>query len=308
LGPPIVCGGPIVPKNLHAMTAPHRTGIAAATTNGHPPKAESPEFPMRRPQGSRGPITWLLDLFSNVWLGVFLLTCLFVYSSIGSAGAPIGPGMLRPWFILNPDAWVSIRQLRPFEMTEFEWFHWWPFDLLIALICVNLVVATLRRIPFNAINLGVWMIHSGIIILCLGSVWYFSTKVEGDTPVNRRMIYVKLPTGESTTMVALPGARAVIGSGANAYLLQVTSIDPSWELRSGDDVGKKAYSVSVMVQSQGGQFIRQLLAGYPQYTEDMIRSDDPAQPMQRAVKALGKPLVDEAIQLSLNYSPQDKSS
>src|SRR5688572_19890199 len=94
----------------------------------------------------RGPIRLLLDLFSSVWLGVTLLAILFVYSSIGSAGAPVHPN------ILDPAHWVAVRQLRPFEMTEFEWFHWWPFDLLIALICVNLVVATLRRIPLNALT------------------------------------------------------------------------------------------------------------------------------------------------------------
>src|SRR5687767_11875140 len=85
----------------------------------------------------------LLSLFSSIWLGVTLLALLFVYSAIGSSGVPIHPN------ILDPSHWVAVRQLRPFEMTEFEWFHWWPFDLLIALICVNLVVATLRRIPFK---------------------------------------------------------------------------------------------------------------------------------------------------------------
>ena len=50
-------------------------------------------------------------------------------------------------------ALVFVRQTRFFEMTEFEWFHWWPFDLLIGLICLNLVVATLRRIPACAARL-----------------------------------------------------------------------------------------------------------------------------------------------------------
>ena len=95
----------------------------------------------RRP---RGPITLLLNLLSSIWLGVTLLAILFIYSSIGSAG------------ILYPtgDGWVhaQFRQWRGLEMTEFEWFHWWPFDLMIALICINLVVATLRRIPPDSLN------------------------------------------------------------------------------------------------------------------------------------------------------------
>jgi len=33
-------------------------------------------------------------------------------------------------------------------------------------MCLNIVVATLRRIPLRVVNLGVWMIHTGIIVLC----------------------------------------------------------------------------------------------------------------------------------------------
>jgi len=257
-----------------------------------------------RPSRRRGPIKLLLDLFSSIWLGVILLTLLFIYCSIGSSGVPTG------FNILDPAVWVSVRQWRWIELTEFEWFHWWPFDLLIALICINLVVATLRRIPFNVINLGVWMIHTGIITLALGSVWYFSTKVEGDTPVVRRRIMIEVPGQPPSSMLALPGNRQVVGVGDDAYLFQVTDIDPQWELLSGDDVGKKSYKVAVMVQSKTGVFVRNLIANFPQYTEDMVRNTDPPvdgqpqPPFKRAIKAIGKPLVDEAIKLTLDYEPQ----
>ncbi|MDA0214498.1 MAG: hypothetical protein O2875_03960, partial [Planctomycetota bacterium] len=90
--------------------------------------------------------------------------------------------------------WVhaQMRQWRPFEMTEFEWFHWWPFDLLIGLIALTLIVTTLRRIPLRVINLGVWTIHTGIIVLIVGSFIYFHAKVEGDAPVARRKIVWKV--------------------------------------------------------------------------------------------------------------------
>jgi hypothetical protein len=258
-------------------------------------------MPYRAP---RGPIRLLLDLFSSVWLGVSLLAILFVYSSIGSAGAP------RHINIFNPGAWEAVRQWRFFEMTEFEWFHWWPFDLLIALICINLVVATLRRIPLNALTAGVWMIHSGIIILALGSVWYFSTKVEGDAPVIRRRIVAMAPgMTEPVSIPALPGNSVIVGDpqSPDAYLLQVADIDPQWELLSGDEKGKKAYKVSVRVQSRLGTFTRDLIADRPQYTQDIIRNPDAkpgSPPMVRAINVLGKPLVDEALQLSLEYDPQ----
>jgi len=252
------------------------------------------------PRGSL--VASVLDLFSRIWLGVFLLAVLFVYSSIGSAGMPIGPGITRFPFFLRPDAWVSVREIM--EITEFEWFHWWPFDVIISLICVNLVVATLRRIPFNVVNLGVWMIHSGIIVLAIGSVWYFGTKVEGDAPVARRRVVARIPGHEPVSFVASPGNRAQIGTGGDAYLLEVASIAPSWPLLSGDDAGRRAYKVSVRVQTATQSFIRELIAGYPQYSEDLVRSGDPAQPVARAKKALGTALVDETLSLALEYDPQ----
>lgn len=252
----------------------------------------------------------VLDLFSNVRFGIVLLVLLFIYSSVGSAGIvyPIHPN------IFSTDAWVhaQLRQFRPFELTEFEWFHWWPFTLLIALICLNMTVTTLRRIRLNVINLGVWMIHTGIIVLSVGSVIYFAGKVEGDVAIVRRQLVAEIdgPNGPIRAVVAaVPGARTTLDGPGGRYELEVASIDPSWEIRSGDDLGRRAYSVSVMVTGPGGgegnRFIRQLLAGYPQYTEDMVFTADHTQPMQRSVKVTGAPIVDEALRLSLDYQPSE---
>ena len=77
------------------------------------------------------------------------------------------------------------------------------------------------------------------------------------------------------------------------------------ELRSGADQGKRAYSVNVLVTGPGQRYIRQLIAGYPAYTEDMVFTDDRAQPVKRAVKVSGKPTVDERLFLALDYAPAD---
>lgn len=258
----------------------------------------------------RGPITALLDFFSSVRLGIVLLVLLFVYMSIGSAGIlyPTHPNLL------HPDAWVhaQLRQWRPFEMTEFEWFHWWPFNLMIALLCINMVVTTLRRIPLNAINAGVWMIHTGIIVLALGSVYYFMTKVEGDAPVARRAITVSILDEESggvldtARILAMPGVRTSVGVGDRRYDLSVQSIDPSWELLSGDDEGERAFSVNLMVErGDGERFIRQVIAGYPDYTEDLVFSDDPTQPFKRNVKVDGERLYDDELLVGLEFAPTE---
>ena len=234
---------------------------------------------------SRSLIQVPLDVFSSVWTGIVLLSLLFIYSSIGSAYPPL-------------------RQLPMFEMTEFEWFHWWPFKTLISLICLTLVVTTVRRIPFKVINYGVWMIHTGIITLAIGSVWYFGTKVEGQAPILRRAVVIEVPGAAPVRLPAVPGNSTTVHVDNRIYAFQISEIDPSWEILSGDDAGKRAYAVSVAVQDGQEFFVRQLLAGYPQYTEDIIRSDDPNQPMVRAKKVLGKPLVNEDITLSLDYQPQ----
>ena len=93
----------------------------------------------------------LLDLFSSVRLGITLMVLIFLYSAVGSAGLPVH------WNVLRPDAWLPLREA--FDLSEFRWFNWWPFALLIALFCVNLSVTTIRRIPFNRVNLGVWITY-----------------------------------------------------------------------------------------------------------------------------------------------------
>ncbi|MFM1803940.1 MAG: ResB-like family [Planctomycetota bacterium] len=269
----------------------------------------------RAPWWRRGVAGWALDLFSSVKFGIWLMAILFVYSSIGSAGIVYPDFDAGTWNIFDPANWAhdQLRQWRNLEMTEFEWFHWWPFDLMMILISLNIVVTTLRRIPFKPVNYGVWGIHAGIIVLVIGSFIYFGMKVEGDTPVARRTIVAEFDAARSDgsmareriVFTASPGQRVERGEGGQRISLEVRSIDPAWELLTGEDKGKRAYSVTVAVEREGKRYMRQLLAGYPELTEDLILTDDPKQPMKRAVKELGKPIFDEGLSLALDYAPQD---
>ncbi|MSR40948.1 MAG: hypothetical protein EXS10_03490 [Phycisphaerales bacterium] len=256
-----------------------------------------------------GLLTPVLDLFSSVTLGIVLLTLLFFYCTIGSAGIlyPVHPN------IFSSASWAheQMRQWRAFEMTEFEWFHWWPFNSLILLISANVIVTTIRRIPFKVVNLGVWTIHTGILILITGSFIYFGTKVEGDAPVARRRLVVEMDViaadgstrVERKSLTAAPGKELTLGSGAHALTAQVISIDPAWELRSGADAGVSSYSVMVVLQKGGKKFMRQLIAGHPEYTEDILFTEDAHQPMKRALKETGNAIVDASIRCSLEYEP-----
>lgn len=239
-----------------------------------------------------------MDLFSSVRLGITLLVVLFVYASLGSAGLwyPGSPNILAPWRS------VQIRQLPVFEMTEYEWFHTPFFTGLCLLICLNIIVTTVRRIPLRVVNLGVWTIHTGIIVLVAGSIVYFGTKIEGDTPVFRRMVVVTSDNGSTLTLPALPQRSGTLTTSRGRYRISVASIDPQWPLLSGDDAGTRAYSVTLGVEGPDGRFMRQVIDGHPQYTEDVIPG------VGRAVKTeeFGRKIIDDSLSVALDYFPQTR--
>jgi ABC-type transport system involved in cytochrome c biogenesis permease subunit len=118
-----------------------------------------PNTPSSHARRRFNPFAALANIFNSIWLGIFWIACILIYSALGSA---------VPEF----------RQ--QFELSEFQYFNHWFFVTLIALLCVNLTVATVRRIPVNFKNAGVLTVHAGILILCAGSVVYFGRKVEGE--------------------------------------------------------------------------------------------------------------------------------
>ncbi len=78
---------------------------------------------------------------------------------------------------------VTLRRLPGFEMSELEFYSWWPLRIILLLFVVNMIVATVRRIEFTFKNIGVLAVHTGIVIISLGSVYYQGLKKEGDTIV-----------------------------------------------------------------------------------------------------------------------------
>jgi hypothetical protein len=268
----------------------------AADTTGATPIAPSPAHT----RTSRGVPTRMLDALSSVRLGVTLLVILFVYSTIGSAGIlfPVEPN------ILDPSSWrhSMVRTWPIFEMTEFEWFHTWFFLLNCALIGLNLTVATIRRIPFRVVNLGVWMIHTGIIVLLIGSVVYFGTKTEGDAPVLRRMVSVSFPDGQSVTLPALPSRSIEAPRPDGVYRFSIASIDPEWPLPTEEGSERRtAFSVTVACDTPNRSFMRRLLSDRPDLTEDLIPGEGRAVELER----FGSRITDDRFRLGLDPAPQD---
>ncbi len=75
---------------------------------------------------------------------------------------------------------VQFRRLPMMEMSELEFYAWWPLRVVLLLFVLNLTTATIRRIEFTFPRIGVLTVHTGIITIALGSVYYSTHKQEGD--------------------------------------------------------------------------------------------------------------------------------
>lgn len=78
---------------------------------------------------------------------------------------------------------VTLRRLpiSVMEMTETQFYAWWPMKLALWLFVTNMIVTTVRRIEFTFKNIGVLSVHTGIVLISVGSVFYQRFKEEGDT-------------------------------------------------------------------------------------------------------------------------------
>ncbi len=122
----------------------------------------------------------------------------------------------EPWFVEHRA--TVLYRLRFFEMTELEFYSWWPMKLILGLFVLNMIWATLRRIEFKFVNLGVLTVHTGIVVVAVGSILYGRNKLEGDTVLWRSDLggkpvdefyagttpAVYLTLGRKNVMLALP--------------------------------------------------------------------------------------------------------
>lgn len=90
----------------------------------------------------------------------------------------------NPW--LTENRAMTVNRLPALEMTSQEFYAWWPMQLMLILFVINMVWATIRRIEFKFVNIGVLTVHAGIVVIALGSILYGHFKVEGDTILFRQ--------------------------------------------------------------------------------------------------------------------------
>ncbi len=108
---------------------------------------------------------------------------------------------------------TQLRRLPGVEMSELEFYSWWPLRVVLLAFVVNLAVATVRRIDFNFKNIGVLTVHTGIIVMALGSVYYSGLKLEGDTVLPSTVRVTQ--TGEAVFLTPPDGATGAPATGAH---------------------------------------------------------------------------------------------
>lgn len=119
---------------------------------------------------------------------------------------------------------VQFRRLPGIEMSELEFYAWWPMNLVLILFVVNMVVATLRRIEFTFPRVGVLMVHTGIVTIALGSVYYTLHKKEGDA-----LLLAGQPDAQGIPTVGPPEAGFYDNTATALWVTQ--DLTDGWEQR-----------------------------------------------------------------------------
>ncbi|MGB2821445.1 MAG: hypothetical protein WBF17_10715, partial [Phycisphaerae bacterium] len=105
----------------------------------------------------------------STWVGVTLIAALAVYMSLASTV----PRRLA--------AILGVALLAPEESVHAELYNYLPFVVACVALCLNLIVASIVRVPLRWRSLGAWCSHLGVIVLAGGSLWYNYRSVSGDS-------------------------------------------------------------------------------------------------------------------------------
>lgn len=125
---------------------------------------------------------FLIKLFSctGIALAVAYVWWIVVYPAINYLPGDPPTGIRFFGSFVDKYRVTMLRQLPSWEMLEIEFYSWWPFRLILVLFVINMIMATVRRIEFKFVNIGVLTVHTGIVTLAIGSIIYSRNKVEGD--------------------------------------------------------------------------------------------------------------------------------
>lgn len=132
---------------------------------------------------------------------------------------------------------TTLRRLPGMEMTELEFYSWWPLRLVLLLFVTNMVVSTIRRIEFSFHNVGVLTVHTGIVTIACGSIFYSGLKKEGDT-----ILLSGIAEADGTPTMGPPQSRFYDNTLVSLYLNQ----HDAWEQRALSNIPRyNDYNLSI---------------------------------------------------------------
>lgn len=147
--------------NATLTTTPPDTSGSPASDVGHTSAAPLAQHAGREPGSQSKPRprrALILRLLTSVWVGIILMTLILIYATVFSAFAPIR-GVL--------------------EITEMQAFGHWLFVSLVTAFLVSLFSVTFARIAWRRVNAGALISHIGLLLLAIGAIAYFGSKIEG---------------------------------------------------------------------------------------------------------------------------------
>jgi hypothetical protein len=118
---------------------------------------------------------------------------------------------------------TTIRRLPGMEMSELEFYSWWPLRTVLLLFVTSMIVATVRRIEFTFDRLGVLMVHTGIVTIALGSAYYSGLKREGDT-----LLLAGEPNEDGTPTAGTPQSRFYDNTRTALWVRQASAESSGW--------------------------------------------------------------------------------
>lgn len=112
---------------------------------------------------------------ASLWLWLALVWPHLRYDAASGSGVRFFASLVEKY------GSTTLRRLPGIELSEVEFYGAWPLRVILLVFVLNMIVATVRRIEFVFLNIGVLSVHAGIVLLALGSVYYSTLKLEGDT-------------------------------------------------------------------------------------------------------------------------------
>lgn len=214
---------------------------SAAMSESHMPLATTPS-----PSSGASVLvpSWVaLRPLASPWVSLAWLLLIFIHETIGSA-------------------FFFVRQT--FELTEMEWFNGPLSAVLWGGLCLNMILASLVRVPWVRSRMSSHLTHLSVVLMVVSCGIYFGNKFEGEALITRHVVEVTDSQGNHARLLPNPGFAVTLGDAT----AKIQTVIPRWAVLTPDGKSQQAWAVMVSLQCQGGRkFTATVIEGRPELTQ-----------------------------------------